>query len=465
MTASAGRGAPNYLPLTLLVGGIQMIVTMDLVTMGILLASIGSDFAVGPVMLSSLVSFSALAFASMMLVGGRLADMLGQRTCIAAGLGISAAGALVAALSPWFPLLVLGRLLYGVGAAIMIPANFSVINTAIPEGPARHRAYGVYGMVQGLALFVGPGLGGWLASEFGWRSVFLANALFILALLIASRFMLPRTRPERQERFDLTGAALFVPGIVALTLAISGGSGLLTGPLPRLAAGLAGAALLGLFGMSQRCHPSPLLPLDIFRHPGVKSGVVGMAVIMAASSALFLLPGLVMQRAMGWTPAQSGLGMLPHAAAVVMTGQMMGWLMGRFPPARLLAAAFAALIGGLLLNGFMRPDQGFVMNVMAPMLLGAAGSISLIIVLMAIITAPHPAGRQGAISAVIFTSQQIGVALGSVALLSIAASREAPFEALNLAFLAAAAIALSALLIVGGGMRRKARNRTPACQP
>ena len=96
MTASRGREAPGYLPLTLLVGGVQMILTMDLVTMGILLPSIGRDFAAGPVMLSGLVSFSSLVFASMMLVGGRLADMVGQRGCIAAGLAIGAGGALVA---------------------------------------------------------------------------------------------------------------------------------------------------------------------------------------------------------------------------------------------------------------------------------------------------------------------------------------------------------------------------------
>ncbi|MBB3925699.1 MFS family permease [Sphingobium jiangsuense] len=457
MTASRGREAPGYLPLTLLVGGVQMILTMDLVTMGILLPSIGRDFAAGPVMLSGLVSFSSLVFASMMLVGGRLADMIGQRGCIAAGLAIGAGGALVAGIAPHFALLVTGRLLFGLGAAIMIPANFSVINTVLPEGPARHRAYGIFGMVQGIALFLGPGLGGLLAGEFGWRSVFLATAAIMLLLLGASRMLVPHGAGEAaRQRFDLTGALLFVPGIIALVLAISGGSGLLADAGARLALGAAGLALLGLFRRGQSRAASPLLPPDVLHRSGTVPGIIGMTAIMAASSALFLLPALVMQRAMGWTPAQSGMGMMPHAVAVILTGQMLGRIMGRYPLRRALLGAAILLIAGLALNGFMRPDRGYAMNVMAPMLLGAAGSIALLTVLMAMLAARQPAGRQGVISAAMFTSQQIGVSLGAVALLSVAASDPDPFTALNRAFLAAAAIALGGVLVLLRGMREKA---------
>ena len=450
MSAAAAHRAPNYLPLTLLVGGVQMIATMDIVTMGVLLSSIGRDFNVGPVMLSGLISFSALIFASMMLVGGRLADMIGQRSCIAIGLGIAAIGALIACLAPHFLVLIAGRLVYGLGAAIMVPANFSVINTAIPDGPSRHRAYGVFGMVQGMALFLGPGLGGLLAAHFGWRAVFLANAGLMLALLAASRIILPDMASTSRQRqsFDFVGAVLFVPAIIALVLAISGGSGLLVDPTVRIGVGVAGLVLFGLFLHSQTRVSSPLLPLDALHHPGVKSGIAAMLALMGASAGLFILPPLVMQRAMGWGPAQSGFGMIPHAIAVMTTGHFASWFMGRFRPYTNVLLGFMLLVSGLFANAFMDAGHGYVLNVLMPMVLGASGSIFLVITLSAVITAPQPAQQQGVIAAVTFTSQQIGISLGAVALLSVAAGAGDPYPTLNRTFLAAAGIGACGLAVI-----------------
>lgn len=459
MTTSAGtaHAIRSYLPLTLLVGGVQMIATMDLVTMGVLLTSIGKDFAVGPVRLSGLVSFSSLVFASMMLIGGRLSDMFGQRVCIALGLIVAMGGAVLAGLAPYFSVLVAGRLLFGLGSAIMIPANFSVINTVIPAGPPRHRAYGIYGMVQGIALIVGPSLGGFLATQVGWRWMFFVVAVLMLGLLAASRLLVPAGVPAQRQRFDYAGSLLFVPAILALVLAISGGSGLIVDLSARLGLGFAGAVLMGLFVRNQARGASPLLPLSVFRHHGVPSAIVGLTALMAASAGLFMLPPLVMQQAMHWSPAESGLGMLPHALSVIVTGHFASWFMGRFPPYRNVVIGFSTIIAGLFLNGFMGPGHGYLLNVMIPMLLGAAGSIFLVITLTAIVTAPQPHEQQGVIAAVAFTSQQLGISLGAVALLSVAAESDAPFTVLNHAFFVAAAIALGGLLIVLWGAPRGAR--------
>ncbi|BAK66533.1 major facilitator superfamily protein [Sphingobium sp. SYK-6] len=436
----------NVLILTLLVGACQMVVTMDLVTMGILLPSIGDEYPVGRALLSGLVSFSALTFASMLLIGGRLSDLAGQRSCFAIGLLLAAAGAVVSALAPSFILLLAGRLFFGVGAAILVPANFSLINTVIPEGPQRRRAYGIFGMAQGLALFIGPGLGGALATAFGWRSVFVANAVFMIALLVLSRVLVPDRIVSARRPFDIAGAVSFVPAVLLLVIAITSGSGLVPGVTERLVLGIAGCGLMALFLRIQKRVDSPLLPLDIFAYPRVKSGLIGMMAVMAASAALFILPSLVMQRGMGWSAAQSGVGMLPHAVTVVCAGQAIGWLMGRFTLSHNVLTGFALLILGTFINGWMFPGGGYLFNVMIPMILGAAGSIFAVIMLTAVITGPHPPHQQGVIAAVTFTSQQIGIAIGSVALLSLAEGEGTPLASLNRAFLAASMIALCGLL-------------------
>ncbi len=441
-------GSVNYLPLTLVVGGVQMMMTVDLVAMGVLLPSIGQDFAVSAITLSRLVSFPALVIASMMLIGGRLADIFGRRTSVSVGLAIAASGSLIAGFAPSFAVLLLGRLIFGLGAAIMIPANFSIITTAIPDGPPRHRAFGVFGMVQGLSLLVGPGLEGWLATHLGWRSAFLLTALLMATLLLFVRLIFPGGRPAVGQRFDFAGAALVVAALVALVTAISGGSGLVEGAVPRLILGGTGLVLAMLFIRSQRRANSPLLPLDAFSYSGVKPAIIAMMAAMAASSALFILPGMVMQRGMHWSAAQAGLGMLPHALSATVMGQLTGWFMGRFALSRNVQIGLALLIGGLFANGFMSAGHGYPGNVMLPMLLGAAGSIFTVMMLTAVIVGPQPSHQQGAVSALAFTCQQLGIALGSVMVLAIGGSGGDPFVSLNRAFWAAAGIALCGLLAV-----------------
>lgn len=437
----------NVALVSTLIGAVQMIITMDITTQGVLLPSINATFPVGPEALGGILGIEAMVFACFMMIGGKLADIHGARRCIVTGLLVVCAGAAMAMTAPTFPVLMAGRVLYGLGAALMIPANFALLNTAIPAGAQRQRAYGIFAIVQGVAQFVGPALGGYLSGTLGWRAFFGANVIFLLVLAAACRAAMPQGVAIRQ-RFDLGGALLFVPAIALIVMAISGGSGTISDPLARLAMGLAGVGLMAAFLRSQNRTAAPLLPPSVHRHRGVRPLFLAMGATMAASSGLFLLPGLVMQRVLGMAPADAGLGMLPHAITAMLTGNLVGLFMARLPLRANAALGMSVLTAGLFLNGWMQPQFGYVLNVMVPMIIGASGSLFTTIMLSALISSMQAPGEQGVASALIFVCQQVGISLGSAAILAASAETAEPITAYNHAFLTAAAIAGAGLVAI-----------------
>jgi MFS family permease len=429
-----------------LISASQMLISLDITLLGVLLPSIGKEFALGAGAQGGLLSFYALVFGGLLLVAGKCADIVGQRICCLAGLGIFGLGTILAAAAPDYGTLLAARIVQGVGAAVLVPSNFSLINTTIPDGPQRRRAYGVFGMVQGIALLLGPAGGGLLAAHFGWRAAFAAVLGLVVALFIVGLELLPRRPTARPtERLDVIGAAVFVPSIIALILGISGGPAAMQDTSLRFWLCSAGIAGLGAFVLIEKKASSPLLPLGLFRQLTTVTGLLGMIAVMAAASALFLLPNLVMQRVMGWSPAQSGLGMIPHAVATIGMGQLIGYLLGKLTLNRNILLGFSLLICGTLLNSFMRPGGGYLFNVMLPMLFSASGSVLTIMALTAEVTLPIEPERQGVISALAFTCQQIGISLGAVVILAVANAGDDLLASYGSAFLTASALAFSGL--------------------
>lgn len=442
MTNTQTRHSTNVGLVSLLIGGVQMIITMDITTLGILLPSIKQTFPVSENQLGGILSFGALVFACFMLIGGKLADEYGPRFCITLGLLVVGCGAALAAVAPTFNILLAARVLYGLGAALMIPANFALLNTAIPEGPARQRAYSIFAGVQGAAQFIGPAGGGFLAGYLGWRSFFGANVVFILILAALCASFLPRSTRLKRSSFDFTGAVLFVPAVALIVLSISGGSGAIKSLPLRMAMIAAGLVMIVTFLRTQRSKRDPLLPPSVMAHAGAKPLFLAMTATMAASSALFLLPGLVMQRVLGMAPGDAGLGMVPHAIAATITGNLLGWFMARWSLRTNVLLGMSVMTLGLFVNGWMQPQFGYVLNVLVPMVIGAAGSIFAVVMLSALISNMQAPQEQGVASALIFVCQQIGISLGAAGLLAVSELGATPIQAYNLAFLAATGITL-----------------------
>lgn len=440
----------KFMPLILLISASHMVLDIDLGMMGVILPSINNEFIVSAQKISGLASFYALVFASMMLVGGKCADLFGQRAIVRFGLVVFALGTLLAGFSPKFEILLIARALQGLGAAFLAPANFSIINTAIPAGSNRHLAYGVFGTLQGLSILIGPVFSGMLTSNFGWRAAYIGNFVLIILVLFAS-FIVPIIKHEvEKQKFDFLGAVLFVPSILAIVLSITSGSGLITGDVTRLILLVFGLLSFGAFLMVESRTKFPLLPLDIFKHHEVLLGQVAQIANMAAMSALFILPNIVMQKVMGWSPTQSGLGMMPHAITLMVAGLSINYLMNKMTLTKNVTFSFSLLILGAFINSFMRPDGGYLYNILIPMIIGAAGGMLTVTMLMAYVSKPNKHEHQGVVSGLNFTSQQIGLSIGSVIILSIAQSGTDTLKSLNMGFLTASAIACFGLFVAVG---------------
>jgi predicted MFS family arabinose efflux permease len=435
-------------------------VTTDFSMIGIVLPRIGTEFNLGPAALSGLVAINALVYASLLMAAGRLADLLGQRLCCTAGLVLFALGTLLVMLSTSFPVLLVARAVQGAGAALISPATFSLINTAVREGPNRRRAYRMFGSFQGASMIAGPVLGGWLTTAFGWRSAYLLELCVAVVLLASIRRIVPAPSARAGSGgFDWAGAVLIAAGITMFVAAVSGIGGIPLSSLQRSAAAALAVLIFIVLAQVERKSASPLLPPSVIGHPRVLTSSAGMAAAMAASTAFFLLPNVIMQQVLGWTAAAAGLGMLPHACAAMLAGQATGPLMGRQSLPRNIALAFGIIIAALLLYAWLRQPLSYAVSVLIPMLLGGFGSLLAVMMMMADGAASVQPHEQGVVSALAYTSQQIGIAVGSAVLLSAAgaAADHTLIASLREAFCIAAAIAAVGLC-VAVGLRQRTRS-------
>jgi MFS transporter, DHA2 family, methylenomycin A resistance protein len=456
--ADAGRANPvppasPHTRLILFLSIAQFVVTTDFTMVGIVLPRIATEFAVGAAAASGLVAVNALVYASLLMAGGRLADLWGQRRCCVIGLSVFGIGTLLVMASTSLPLLLVARALQGTGAALISPATFSLMNTAVPAGPERHRAYRIFGSFQGASMIAGPVLGGGLTTLFGWRSAYLLEVALVGVLLAAVRSAVPiRPVPSSKGRFDTAGAVLIGCVIVLFVAAIAGIGGLELGIGERFISAMLAVVLFLLLRNIERRSTSPLIPPAVLRQPRVATASMGMMAAMASSTAFFLLPNVLMQQILGWSAAAAGLGMLPHAVAAIIAGQAIGYSMGRFDLPRNISIAFCLIIVALLLYAWLPQPMSYLRSILIPMLIGGAGSLFSLMILMADAAAPVGESEQGVVSALAYTSQQMGIAIGSAVILSAASSATATglYGALRHAFLLAAGIALVGLTCAVG---------------
>ncbi len=433
-----------------LVGLIQLIITTDFSLVAVTLPSIGRDLHIPPASLSWIVSAAALTGGGFLILAGRAADIYGQRSCLLLGLALFAGGSVCAALSPNLTVLIAARALQGLGGAILAPANFSLINTLLPEGEPRRRALGVFGIMQGLSLVIGLLLGGSIATHVGWRAVFLMNPVIaVLAIAIALK-----AAPGRRAgaagpgTIDWLGAILIVAGMgFSLSgIAAMGKEGLTAGrPLILLAAGLIGFALF--FVVEGRVR-APLAPLSMFGRRNFTTACLIMMLHLAGVGAVFVLLSLYMQTGLKMTAMQSGLGMMPYAAAVMLSGQLAPPIMARVSHRLIVFGAFGLYaLGVTLFVLFSREPNYWLSIALGSMVTGFGGTLAFM-ALMADATADIPTEQQGAASAVLFTTHQIGIPLGATIALSVLGfSVGAGLGAFQFAYFAAAGLVVAGWLI------------------
>ena len=456
VTPSTGPTHPAVKSLgliTLLMGLAQLVITSDFSIISVALPTIGRDLQIAPALLPWIISANAITFAGFLIVGGRLTDIFGHRLCLLFGFVLFGVGSLLSALGQDIWTLIASRSLQGLGAAVISPASFSLIAAFLPEGKARHRALGVFGVMQGLSVIVGLVVGGFLTTRLGWRSVFFVNMPIVLVGLALAWRVLPKVVVDAVARrtIDFGGAVVIV---VATGLLLSAASLLsehgVGSPLG-LGLLLASVAAFGLFVLIEARHPQPLLPLPMFSRRDLTVASLACMALIGAVGGLFVLSSVYMQSGLKLSAALSGLGMVPVAVATMAAGQVAPLLMKWWSLRTVALGGLALQIVGLALLALTAPHGSYFTSVAPFGFLATFGSTSAFIALMGLAVNDAPPNQQGAASALLFTAQQIGLPIGvtiSLAVFTAAGTAAVGLDAYRAGFLAPAVIAAAGFCLV-----------------
>jgi EmrB/QacA subfamily drug resistance transporter len=402
----------------------QFVIVIDASIVNVALPSIGHGLSFSRADLSWVVNAYTLTFGGFLLLGGRLADLLGRRRMFMYGLVLFALASLVGGLAQSEAWLLAARAVQGLGAALVSPAALSLVTTTFSEGSERNRALGVWGAVAGAGGAAGVLLGGILTSGLNWRWVLFVNVpIAVIAAALAPRVLVESRVEDERHSFDIPGALTVTAGLSLLVYALVDAVNVGWGSAATLLK-LAGAALLLIaFVMIELRERWPLMPFSIFRLRTLRgANVVGLLVGMSLFSMFFFI-SLYLQNVLHFSPIKTGLSYLPLASAIIVSAGIASQLVTRvgFKPTLIAGLLFVA--AGLAWFSQVRPGGSFAADVLGPSLLAAIGlGLSFVTVTIAAVTGtrPHEAGLA---SGLINTAQQVGGALGLAILATIANSR------------------------------------------
>ena len=328
--SSSPRSDRSWSALALIVTA-QFMVILDVAIVNVALPSIKSDLAFSQTNLQLVISAYAILFGGALLLGGRLADLLGRRRLFMAGLALFAASSLLCGFAWSEGSLIAFRAVQGLGGALLAPAALSLLMTTFAEGRERNLALGIYGAASGSGAAAGVLLGGLLTSYLSWSWIFFINVPVGVAAIALAPFLLQESRAGLAHRhFDFPGAASVTAGLMLLvyatTRATSDGWG--AGTTLGLLAGA--AALIVAFVVIELRSKSPLLPLRIFRLRSLTGANAAMAIVGAVAFSEFFLLTLYLQDVLHYSAVQSGVAFTGFALTVVVISNVAQAVVGRF---------------------------------------------------------------------------------------------------------------------------------------
>ncbi|MEU1389325.1 MULTISPECIES: MFS transporter [unclassified Nonomuraea] len=414
----------------------QFMLIIDITVVQVALPTIGADLALGREALTWVVTTYTLCFGGLMVLGGRLADALGPRRTLLAGLALFTAASLVCGLADGGGTLIAGRAVQGIGAALMSPAALAVVTTVF-QGERRARALAVWAAIGGSGAAIGVLLGGVLTDGPGWTWVFFVNVPVGLLVLAA----VPRVVPARVEdgvedgvengarrggRVDVGGAllvtlatALLIYGLVS---AGDGGWGSARTVLP-----LAGAALSYVaFVLVERSVRVPLMRVETLARRPVVSGAFVMLVATGLMLGLFFLSSLYLQHVLGYSPLRTGLTFLPVAVAITLGAHLGGRLIGKVGGRPVAVASFLLTAAGAALMTRVSPEAGAFTTLVPGFVLAAVGIGPAFVTATTTTMANVPPGENGVASGVINTFHELGGSIGVAVVSTVAASSLVP---------------------------------------
>jgi EmrB/QacA subfamily drug resistance transporter len=475
MTSAAATDSRRWAALVTLCVGVLMIV-LDATIVNVALPTIQDDLGFSQSSLAWVVNAYLIAFGGLLLLAGRLGDLIGRRQMFLAGLAVFTAASLLCAVAQTQGMLIAARFVQGAGGAMTSAVVLGMIVTMFSEPREQAKAIGVYSFVASAGGSIGLLLGGVLTEAMSWHWIFLVNLpIGVATALVALRLVERDEGLGFSEGADVRGA-LYVTGALMLgvyTILEAGDQG--WGSLHTLGLGAVSLALLAAFVVRQARIPNPLMPLRLLRSRNVAGAHAIQALFVAGMFSMFFLGALYLQRVLGYDALQVGLAFLP--TTIVIGTLSLGFserLNMRFGPRAMLIPSLLFIGAGLLLFARTPVDGTYVTDALPSMLLLGAGAGLAFPALMTLAMSDATPSDSGLASGLVNTTLQVGGAIGLAVLTTLATERtgglladgESTASALtsgyHLAYLIGAALVVVAMVIVLTVMRPPAREAVEA---
>ncbi len=428
MSLTSARGAASLVELAAarvgrsnavlaVIAGAYLMIALDSTVVNVALPSIGRDLAFSPTNLSWVFNAYLLTFGGLLLLGGRLGDVLGRRRVFVAGLTLFTVASLFAGAAQSDVWLVAARAAQGIGGAMATPNTMALLATNFEEGPARHRALSVYSAVAMGGASVGLVIGGILTTYATWRWAMFIN----LPIGVAVAFLAPRLLDDTERR----PGRLDLPGALTSTLAMSsivfglinaGSNGWDSLTFGALGAGL---ALLAVFLLIETRAEQPVVPIHLLRNRQRVGAYLNTMLLPTAIFGPFFFITQYLQEVRGFEPVQAGLAFLPQTFATVAAVRLAPRLLARFGAVRLLLVGGVLIVSGVAWLSRIGPDGSYAGSILVPLMLIGAGVGWSFMPLNVTILAGVPAAEAGAASAVAQSMQWVGGSLGLAILVTV----------------------------------------------
>lgn len=408
----------------------QMMIVVDTAIVTIALPSAQRDVGLSIVDRQWVVTAYTLAFGGLLMLGGRISDLLGRKRMLLIGAVGFALACTVSALAVNPAMLVSSRVVEGASAAILAPSTLSMLNVIFTEPRARAKAFGVYGAVLMSGVAVGMVVGGLVTELLGWRWARLVSLPIAATVLCVGLAVLPSVPRRRGVRLDVPGTLLGCGGMVALVYALGeAGKRGWTSALVLTVLGVAALLLVG-FAVVQKVVADPLLPprVVIDRHRAGAFLAIGVEVF--GMLAMFVFMTYQLQAVMRYSPLTAGFAFLPYAAAAVIGSTQIGSrLLPRVPPRTIIVPGLFVVAVGMLLLTRLTPDASYATTVLPALVVLGLGVGTLVAPITSTATLGAGAQDAGVAAAFVNTSQQLGGSIGTALLNTIAAGSAATYVA------------------------------------
>jgi EmrB/QacA subfamily drug resistance transporter len=423
MNRMAQRDEPNRWAVLALLGIAQLMVVLDVTIVNIALPSAQTDLGFSTESRQWIITAYALAFGSLLLVGGKLGDLFGRKwTFIAGLLGFSIASVL-GGLAQSFGMLVAARALQGAFGALLAPSALSLLTVTFAGSPDRNKAFGIFGAIAGGGASVGLLLGGLLTEVLSWRWCLYVNLVIAVPTALLALHLLPSVAQPARPRIDWPGVAAGSAGLFALVYGFSNAATeSWTDPLTIAALG-ASVVLLVTFVEIERRTASPLLPLHIVLDRGRGGAYASIALAGSGVFGVFLFLTFYMQDTLGFSALKTGVAFLPMTATIVVTATtVQTQLLHRIGARRLVSFGMTLGLVAMLLFTGLEPAGSYATHVLPGLLVIGMGMGCIFAPAFGTATLGVQGTEAGVASAMVNTSQQVGGSVGTALLSTIFAS-------------------------------------------